>query len=130
MFMFFGSLRARFIKKCIYMYIYFYKVQNLIFLKQCLVHRSRARYMLWRKKKTNKLPVHPASLFRGRPRISGSPDVWATTKKACRDELAVNIIFFFATTNMFVYVCILYILAFLTNKKEKKKQFRIVYPNI
>ena len=31
---------------------------------------------------------------------------------------------------MFVYVCILYILALLTNEKEKKKQFRIVYPNM
>ena len=39
---------------------------------------------IWEKKKT--------SLFRGRPPVS--PDEWATTKQACRDELVVYVFFF------------------------------------
>ena len=36
----------------------------------------------------------PTSLFRGRPLIRGkSPDEWATTKQACRDELVVYLFF-------------------------------------
>ena len=42
----------------IYIYICIYKKQNLISVKQCSIHRSRVKYILWRKK-TNKLQVHP-----------------------------------------------------------------------
>ena len=46
------------------------------------------------KKKQINYQFIPTSLFRGRPLITGSPDKWATTKQACRDELVVYLFFF------------------------------------
>ena len=46
----------------------------------------------------------PTSLFRGRPLIRGkSPDEWATTKQACRDELVVYL-FFFSHIYIYIYI--------------------------
>ena len=65
----------------------------------------------------------PTSLFRGRPLIRGlsgglsgdyqgiiikSPDEWATTKQACRDELVVYV--FFSSVYIYIYIYIIYIL--------------------
>lgn len=52
-------------------------MQNLILVKKCSMHKSKAEYMLWRKK-TNKLQIHPYSsgdfpLIRGFPLMSGLP---------------------------------------------------------
>ena len=50
----------------------------------------------------------PTSLFRGRPLIRGfneniiSPDEWATTKQACRDELVVYL--FFSPIYIYIYI--------------------------
>ena len=45
---------------CVYIYIYI-KSKILTFVKQCSIHRSRAMYIFWeeKRKKTNKLQVHP-----------------------------------------------------------------------
>ena len=40
-------------------FIYIYKLQNLVCVKQCSIHRSRAEYIYCAKEKTNKLQVHP-----------------------------------------------------------------------
>ena len=67
-----------------------------MFVKECSIHRSRAKY-IWEKKKTNKLQVHPYKPVSwsptGRP-LTKSPDEWATTKQACRNELVVYLFFF------------------------------------
>ena len=47
--------------------------------------------MLWEENQIN-YKVIPTSLFRGCPLIK-SPDEWATTKQACRDDLVVYLIF-------------------------------------
>ena len=60
-----------------------------MFVKQCSIHRSRAKY-IWEKKQINYQFI-PTSLFRGRPLIRGFPDELATTKQACRDELVVYV---------------------------------------
>ena len=43
--------------KNIYIKSYIYIKGDLIFVEQCSIHRSRAKYILWKKK--NKLQVHP-----------------------------------------------------------------------
>ena len=73
------------------------------------MHKSKAEYMLWRKK-TNKLQVHPYSsgdfpLIRGFPTHQGiSPEEWATTKQPCRDVLEVYLFFSSTTTYMYTYI--------------------------
>ena len=44
----------------------------------------------------------PTSLFRGHPLIRGSPDEWATTKQARRDELVVYL--FFSPIYIYIYI--------------------------
>ena len=51
------------------------------------------------------------SLFRCRPLIRGTADEWATTKQACRDELARSLSLFFYFT-IYIYFPSLYIYIF------------------
>ena len=88
-------------KKKIYIYIYIYI------------------YILCGRKRQINYNFIPTSLFRGRPLIRGfnenkramvkfilikSPDEWATTKQACRDELVVYLSFFSTYTTLYFYV--------------------------
>ena len=50
-----------------------------MFVKQCSIHGSRAKYIYMGEKNP---------LMREK-----SPDEWATTKQACRDELVVYLFF-------------------------------------
>ena len=51
-------------------------------------------YIYCARKKTNKLQVHPYRSVSWFPPHQGkSPDEWATTKQACRDELVVYLSF-------------------------------------
>ena len=61
-------------------------------------------YIYGRKKHINYKFI-PTSLFRGRPLIRGkSPDEWATTKQACRDELVVYVFFSSVYISLYFYV--------------------------
>ena len=62
-------------------------------------------YIYGRKRQINYKFI-PTSLFRGRPLIRGfsSPDEWATTKQACRDELVVYLSFSSIYTTLYFYV--------------------------
>ena len=69
---------------------------SLIFVKQCSIHRSRAKYILWEEKKQINYKFIPTSLFRGCPLI--------TMKQACRDELVVYLFFFSSHNNKYRYI--------------------------
>ena len=65
--------------------------------------------------KTNKLQVHPYKPVSWSPtyhiytNIDKSPDEWATTKQACRDELVVYLFFL-----PYIYICMyIYIYVFI-----------------
>ena len=64
-----------------------------MFVKQCSIHGSRAKY-IWEK---NKLQVHLQNKLQVQ-----SPDEWATTKQACRDELVVYL--FFSPIYIYIYI--------------------------
>ena len=66
-------------------------------------------YIYCARKKTNKLQVHPYRSVSWFPPHQGkSPDEWATTKQACRDELVVYLSFSFFPhkiyTSLYSYV--------------------------
>ena len=76
-------------------------------VKQYSIHRSRANY-IW-EKKTSKLQVHPYKPVSWLPThhfvvAHSSPDEWATTKQACRDELVVYL--FFSPIYIYIYIYI------------------------
>ena len=71
---------------CVYIYIYIYKNVRLISVKQCSIHVSRAEYKVEKKIQTDYTFIS-TSLFRGCPLVRRSPDKWATTKQACRDNV-------------------------------------------
>ena len=61
---------------------------------------------IYGRKKTNKLQVHPYKPVSWSPTHQGiSPDEWATTKQACRDELVVYL-FFFSHIYIYIYIYI------------------------
>ena len=51
-------------------------------------------------------------MFRGRPLIIKSPDEWATTKQACRDELVVYLSF----SSIYIHI---YKVAYKLERKTK-----------
>ena len=67
-------------------------------------------YIYCGRKKTNNYKFIPTGMFRGCPLIRGkqgkSPDEWATTKQACKDELVVYLSFSFHNIYMALLLCI------------------------
>ena len=58
---------------------------------------------IW-EKKTNKLQVHPYKPVSWLPTHQKSPDEWATSKQACRDELVVYLFFSPIYSSLYFYV--------------------------
>ena len=79
----------------IYIYIYIYYIY-IVQISHNYIHIYIYIYIYCARKKTNKLQVHPYRPVSWFPPHQGkSPDEWATTKQACRDELVVYLSFSF-----------------------------------
>ena len=60
-----------------------------------------------KRKKTNKLQVHPYRPVSWLPTHQGIfPDEGETTKQTCRDELVVYLSFFSHNIYIYIYICI------------------------
>ena len=94
-------------KICI-LHIYIYIIYSSNF-PQLYTYINIYIYIYCARKKTNKLQVHPYRSVSWFPPHQGkSPDEWATTKQACRDELVVYLSFSFFPhkiyTSLYSYV--------------------------
>ena len=84
-------------------------------------------YIFWeeKRKKTNKLQVHPYRPVSWLPTHQGIfPDEGETTKQACRDELVVYL--FFSSHNIYIYIYI-YVCVYNCGKFELYIYIYIIY---